>query len=83
MTQDAQQVRPIRSKLGKDGQTRLVTWSDFARNGKVYADALIAGETLVVLMHSQPFAIVRPIDPADIQITVTETANVREGNPNE
>ncbi len=74
----------MRPALGKgDGQIRLVTWSDFARSGKIYADALLAGETLVVLMHSEPFAIVRPIDPADITITVTETANLREGNPNE
>ncbi len=73
----------MRPALGTGGQIRLVTWSDFARRGKVYADAIKAGETLVILMHSEPFAIVRPIDPADIQITVTETANLREGNPNE
>ena len=71
----------MRPMIGTDGRMRLVTWSDFARHGKKYADALLAGETLVVLMHSEPFAIVRPIDPADIQITVTETANLREGNP--
>ncbi len=68
----------MREPIGTDGQMRLVTWSDFARHGKAYADALMAGESLVIFHNSQPFAIVRPVSPADIQITITET----KGNPN-
>ena len=49
---------------------KIAIWSEFAREGKKYSDMLKEGHEILILHNSKPLAVVRPIDPDDVVITV-------------
>ncbi len=41
----------------------LAPWSDLARNGRAYREAIEAGERIIILHRGDPIATIEPIDP--------------------
>ncbi len=48
----------------------MVPWSEFARNGSKYSKELEAGKEILIVKNSKPLAIVKPVDPDSVTITV-------------
>ena len=48
---------------------KTAIWSEFAREGKKYSDMLKEGHEILILHNSKPLAVVRPVDPEDVEIT--------------
>ena len=41
----------------------LAPWSDLARNGRAYREAIEAGERIIILHRGDPIATIEPLDP--------------------
>ena len=50
----------------------ITNWTEFSRKGGEYVAALKRGESFLIVHNSKPIAVVRPISPNDVTISVND-----------
>ncbi len=56
----------------------LATWSDLARNTRLFGDLIEEGEPVLIMKHSRPIAVLVPVDPEDVTLVINYD---KEGRP--